>query len=96
MNDAEGLNPSGFRIRSKTSAAREDKAANVISLLPTVQDRGAQPASHVKWSPKRNSGKHSIQLILSDHTTNLPLSWSIQQFHSRIGNMINIFATILK
>lgn len=40
-NNAEGLNPIGFGICGTKSVAREDKAANVISLLPTVQDRGA-------------------------------------------------------
>jgi hypothetical protein len=48
VNDAEGLNPSSFRICGTKSVAREDKAANAISFLPTVQDRGAQPASHAK------------------------------------------------
>ena len=76
-NDVEGLNPIGIGICGKKSVAREDKAANVVSLLPTVQDRGAQPASYAKLSPKRNSFKHSIQLILYNHTTSLPLSWSI-------------------
>jgi len=78
VNDVEGLNPIGIGICGTKSVAREDKAANVVALLPTVQDRGAQPASYAKLSPKRNSVKHSIQLIFYNPTTSLPLSWSIQ------------------
>jgi hypothetical protein len=48
VNDAEGLNSSGFRVCSAKSTAWENKAANSITLLPTIQDRGAQPTRHVK------------------------------------------------